>query len=75
MISKDQPSNRILVAHFGNGDEDDQTLITDYCHKFGAVKRITVFPGMSYGHIEYADAEGAMRMMADFDGENIKLLQ
>ena len=51
---KGQPATpRFLVAHFGNGDEDDQNLIQTYASQFGVVSRITIFPGISYGHIEF----------------------
>jgi alkylated DNA repair protein alkB family protein 8 len=72
VVSKD--GRLLLVAHFGNGDEDDQTLINDYCKKFGLVGRITIFPGISYGHVEYSDASSADLLMQDLDGENVKVL-
>ena len=65
---------RFLVAHFGNGDEDDQTLIQSYASQFGKLNSITIFPGISYGHIEFSDPESGARMMSNFDAENIKVL-
>lgn len=54
IVSK-EPTTKILVAHFGNGDEDDQTIVSEYCRRFGEVKRISIFPGISYGHLEFAN--------------------
>jgi hypothetical protein len=70
----DAPTNRFLVAHFGNGDEDDQNLISEYCSKFGTLKHITIFPGISYGHIEFDNVEAGALMMKDLDTDNIKVL-
>jgi len=62
------------VAHFGNGDEDDQTLIASYAGRFGKLQRITIFPGISYGHVEFAEPASSQALMADLDGENVKVL-
>ena len=53
------PTERFLIAHFGNGDEDDQKLISEYFSRFGAIKVITIFPGISYGFLEYQAVESA----------------
>lgn len=75
VVSRDSPpTNQFLVAHFGNGDEDDQTLIQEYARKFGDIARITIFPGISYGHIEFKEEAAASKMIADFDSENVKVL-
>ena len=74
IVSK-EPQRNLLIAHFGNGDESDQTLITSYAKKFGQVVRITIFPGISYGHMEFESVEAAARMMADIDRENVKTLK
>ena len=63
----------MLVAHFGNGDEDDQTLISDYAKKFGELIRITIYPGVPYGHLEYSSPDGVLRLLADTDSENVKV--
>ena len=60
-------TERFLVAHFGNGDEDDQTLISEYFSQFGAIKRITIFPGISYGLVEYESPESSIKIMKDLD--------
>jgi hypothetical protein len=62
-----------LVAHFGNGDENDQTLIQSYASQFGELKSITIFPGISYGHLEFKDVNDGIKMMSDVS-ENIKVL-
>ncbi len=67
-------TERFLVAHFGNGDEDDQNLIRGYLSQFGEIKRITIFPGISYGYVEYESPEAAIKMMKDLDQDNIKVL-
>jgi hypothetical protein len=76
VIKKGDPTvtERFLVAHFGNGDEDDQTLISDYFSQFGVIKRITIFPGISYGFVEYESPESSIKIMKDLDQENIKVL-
>src|SRR4051812_41616093 len=43
--------------------------------QFGKVSRISIFPGTSYGHLEFEDAESAKRLMADMVAENVKTLQ
>jgi RNA recognition motif-containing protein len=60
-------TERFLVAHFGNGDEDDQTLISEYFSQFGLIKTITIFPGISYGFVEYENPESAVLIMKDLD--------
>ena len=67
-------TERFLVAHFGNGDEDDQNLIREYLSQFGDIKRITIFPGISYGYVEYESPEAAIKMMKDLDQDSIKVL-
>ena len=75
MTPKDKPlTSRYLVAHFGNGDEDDQTLIQTYASSFGQLSRITIFPGISYGHLEFQRAEEGAKMLADLEAENVKVL-
>jgi hypothetical protein len=60
-------TERFLVAHFGNGDEDDQTLISEYFSQFGLIKTITIFPGISYGFVKYENPESAVLIMKDLD--------
>ena len=74
IIEKD-PRRYLFVAHFGNGDEEDQNVILDYSQKFGKISKLTVFPGTSYGHMEFEIVESAQSLMNDMDGENIKVLK
>ena len=64
----------LLVAHFGNGDEDDQNLIIRYCSQFGEISKVTIFPGISYGHLEFKEVESAVALMKSMDSENVKTL-
>lgn len=62
----------MLVAHFGNGDEDDQTLVSQYAGRFGKLARITIFPGLSYGHLEFESSDAVTSLMSDMDAQNVK---
>jgi alkylated DNA repair protein alkB family protein 8 len=44
------PTNNIFIYHYGNGDEDDQIGLVNY---FKQKCRIHIFPGISYGFIEF----------------------
>lgn len=44
------PTNNVFVYHYGNGDEDDQIGLMNY---FKQKCRIHIFPGISYGFIEF----------------------
>ena len=52
-----------MVTHFGNGDETDQKLLTDYCSAFGRVKSITILPGTNYGHVEMDSIDAVNALM------------
>ena len=75
IVSKKEPTERLLVAHFGNGDEDDQSMISEYAKRFGEIGEITILPGISYGHLQMKDVETAQRLMGDLDADNVKVLQ
>lgn len=34
-LMTDTPQKQVFVAHFGNGDEEDQNVIYAYASKFG----------------------------------------
>ena len=57
------PTGKMLVTHFGSGDEKDQDLLLDFCAQFGSVKYLTVLPGTNYAHIEYASAQSAADLL------------
>lgn len=61
-----------LVYHFGNGDEDDQTLVSQYTGQFGKLARITIFPGLSYGHLEFESSDALNNLMSDMTAPNVK---
>lgn len=73
---KVEGATRLLVAHFGNGDEDDQRLLQDYFIKDMQLtpREITIIPGLSYGHVELASPEEGQRVLACMDAENVKIL-
>lgn len=70
-----EPTTNLFVSHFGNGDEEDQNVINEYVSRFGKVKKITIFPGTSYGHLEFENVESVQKLMSDMDGPNIKTLK
>ena len=49
-------------------------MVSNYATQFGELKRITIFPGISYGHLEFTNKEDAVKLLADLDAENIKVL-
>ena len=51
------------MAHFGNGDEDDQSLVYSYAQQFGDVETATIFPGISYGYLEFKDMDSAIKLI------------
>jgi hypothetical protein len=63
MISK-EPTNKLFVFHFGNGDEEDQRVLTDYCRKFGPISTIPLFPGLNYGFVEYPEVKQAQDLIS-----------
>jgi hypothetical protein len=63
-----------LVAHFGNGDEDDQDVVREYAQRFGKIASITIFPGIGYGHMEFESIESGEILIKDLDSDNIKIL-
>lgn len=58
MISE-LPTKNLFVFYFGNGDEEDQNVLLNFCSQFGKVEKITLFPGLNYGFIEYDKIESA----------------
>ena len=70
-----EPTNKIFVSHFGNGDEEDQNVLNEYACKFGEISRVTILPGQSYGHLEFKDNESVQRLMQDMDAPSIKELK
>jgi hypothetical protein len=67
-----EPTGKMLVTHFGSGDEKDQDLLIDFCSKFGSVKSITVLPGTNYAHIEYASSQSAADLLLNITGPQEK---
>ena len=62
-IFTSEPTKNIWVYHFGNGDEDDQKVIKNYfSENFGECK-VYMFPGISYGFIEFKDIEVAKKLI------------
>ena len=70
-----EPQAQVFVSHFGNGDEEDQNVIHEYVSKIGNLIRITIFPGTSYGHLEFASVDDVAKLMQDMDTPNIKTLK
>jgi len=62
MISK-EPTNKLFVFHFGNGDEEDQRVLIDFCKQFGAIDQIPLFPGLNYGFVEFPKVEDAIKLV------------
>ena len=62
-LTTETATGRMLVSHFGSGDEKDQDLLINFCSQFGSVTAITVLPGTNYAHIEYQDAKSASQLL------------
>jgi outer membrane receptor for Fe3+-dicitrate len=46
----------MLIAHFGNGDEIDQNVLLAFFEsKDVKVNKLTIFPGINYGHLSFHD--------------------
>ena len=54
------------MTHFGNGDQIDQDVLTNYClEKGGPLEHLVIFPGANYGHISFKNLESAYRLMQE----------
>ena len=62
MIS-DTPTKNLFCFYFGNGDEEDQTVLLDFCSKFGTITKITLFPGLNYGFVEFETVQIAIDLI------------
>ena len=58
-----EPTNKLFVFHFGNGDEEDQRVLMEYAKKFGPIDAIPLFPGLNYGFIEYPEVQQAIDLV------------
>lgn len=68
LFSVHEPTQYLLITHFGNGDEIDQsvlhdTLATSAKENGGKLKALTIFPGCNYGHCEFESANTAALVM------------
>jgi hypothetical protein len=70
-IFSSEPTASIWVYHFGNGDEDDQKGIKEYFNNFGECK-VFMFPGISYGFIEFNDIEIAKKVIHTIEEPELK---
>jgi alkylated DNA repair protein alkB homolog 8 len=52
LISK-EPTENLFVFHFGNGDEEDQKVLLEFCQKYGPISEIPLFPGLNYGFVSF----------------------
>jgi hypothetical protein len=68
-LTTETATGRMLVTHFGNGDETDQTLVLNYCRKFGSVSSLTVLPGTNYAHVEFAEAAASLELANSIKSE------
>lgn len=50
-------------------------MIYEYVKRFGEISKITIFPGTSYGHLEFKDVSAVQDLMKDMDAPNIKNLK
>ena len=57
------------MTHFGNGDETDQSLVLDFCKRFGSVSSLTVLPGTNYAHIEFSDTAASIELAKSIKSE------
>ena len=67
LISK-EPTNKLFVFHFGNGDEEDQRVLLEFCRQFGPLDKLPLFPALNYGFVEYpevAQAEALVDSLED----------
>jgi hypothetical protein len=74
-LTVSHPTGKLLVTHFGNGDERDQDLLLDYCGRFGSVKAVTVLPGTNYAHVEFFDAQCAETLLEHVKEESAETKQ
>jgi len=69
IYQNNNPSKYLLIAHFGHGDENDQNVLLNYCVQaaggdISSVLNLTIYPGISYGHIELNSIETAQKIMS-----------
>lgn len=62
LISK-EPTNKLFVFHFGNGDEEDQRVLLDFCRQFGPVDKLPLFPALNYGFVEFPEVTQAQALV------------
>ena len=75
-LFSDQPTPQMFVSHYGNGDEADQTLVLNYIREVAgpdSVRRITILPGISYGHVQMDSAELSQLVMSSLMEKNATL--
>lgn len=59
------------MTHFGNGDECDQNVLKQFFSDGGFVyKKLTIFPGANYGHLEFLEVEAASKFMDSLEVKN-----
>ena len=69
-----EPTEHVLVTHFGNGDEIDQNVLLDFFEERKLnekVKKLTIFPGINYGHITFESPEDSKSLMDSFQTPNL----
>lgn len=61
----EEPTDRLIVIHFGLGEEIDHTVITSYIQKFLTHKNfsVEVFPGYPHGFIKFGDINDAINLI------------
>lgn len=68
-----EPTTNVWIYHFGNGDENDQNSIKEYFNKnFGECK-VFMFPGISYGFLEFKEKSIAIKVLNDDSQPSVKI--
>jgi len=49
-------------------------LLSSYASLFGPISRITIYPGLSYGFLEFQSALSSELLIKDLDADNVKVL-
>ncbi|KAL4508572.1 hypothetical protein ABPG72_003876 [Tetrahymena utriculariae] len=59
LFSFKEATSNLFVLHFGIGEEVDYVTVKDYVNSVAGTHKLTVFPGLGYGYIQFDDVKKA----------------
>lgn len=66
------PCENLWVYHFGDGDADDQIIIKEYMEATYGECMVYIFPGISYGFINFKNISDAIKLSPSESEEDTK---